>query len=97
MAEAIILEFPGGPDLYNRVNEILGISPADGGGDWPDGMVSHVGASKDGNSLLVFEVWETQAHQEAFMNTRLGAALAQAGAPEPTRVEWFAVEGQMPS
>jgi hypothetical protein len=97
MAEAIILEFPGDPDLYHRVNAILGISPADGSGDWPDGMVSHVGASKDGNSLLVFEVWESQAHQEAFMNTRLGAALAEANAPEPSRVEWFAVEGQGPS
>jgi hypothetical protein len=96
MAEAIILEFPGDPDLYHRVNAILGISPTDGSGDWPDGLVSHVGASKDGNSLVVFEVWESQAHQEAFMNTRLGAALAEAGAPAPSRVEWFAVEGQMP-
>jgi hypothetical protein len=96
MAEALILEFPGDPDLYHRVNEILGISPADGSGDWPDGMVSHVGASKDGNSLVVFEVWESQAHQEAFMNDRLGPALAQASAPAPSRVEWFAVEGQGP-
>ncbi|HWD54462.1 MAG TPA: hypothetical protein VG346_05035 [Acidimicrobiales bacterium] len=96
MAEAIILEFRGDPDLYHRVNAILGISPADGGGEWPDGMLSHVGASKDGNSLVVFEVWESQSHQEAFMNTRLGPALAEAGAPEPARIEWFAVEGQMP-
>ncbi len=95
MAEAIILEFPGDPDLYHRVNEILGISPADGGGDWPKGMVSHIGASKDGNSLVVFEVWESQADQEAFMNTRLGPALAQANAPAPSRVEWLTVEGQM--
>jgi hypothetical protein len=94
MAEAIILEFPGDPALYHRVNEILGIAQ-DGSGDWPDGLVSHVGASKDGG-LVVFEVWESQAKQEAFMNTRLGAALAEGGAPAPSRVEWFSVEGQMP-
>ncbi len=95
MAEAIILEFPGDPALYHRVNEILGISPQDGTGDWPDGLVSHVGASKDGG-LVVFEVWESQAKQEAFMSGRLGAALAEASAPPPSRVEWFSVEGQMP-
>ncbi len=96
MAEAIILEFSGDPALYQRVNEILGILPgSDQSGDWPDGLVSHVGASKEGG-LLVFEVWESKAKQEAFMNERLGAALAQANAPEPSRVEWFSVEGQGP-
>lgn len=96
MAEAIVLEFSGDPALYHRVNEILGVN-ADGSGDWPDGLVSHVGGSKNGNSLIVFEVWESQAQQEAFMSGRLGAALAEAGVPAPSRVEWFAVEGQMPS
>ena len=93
MAEALILEFPGDASLYNKVDEILGTRP-DGTGDWPDGMLSHVGASPDGNSLVVFEVWESKAKQEAFMNERLGAALTQAGAPAPTRVEWLNVLGQ---
>lgn len=31
------------------------------------------------------------------MNSRLGPALAQAVAPQPTRVEWFSVIGQKPN
>jgi hypothetical protein len=93
MAEAIILEFPGDAALYLKVDEILGTKP-DGTGDWPDGLLSHVGASPGGDRLLVFEVWESKAKQEAFMNERLGAALAQAGAPAPSRMEWLEVLGQ---
>ena len=93
MAEAIILEFSGDASFYDKVDEILGVKP-DGTGDWPEGLLSHVGASPDGKSVVVFEVWESKAKQEAFMNERLGAALAQAGAPAPTRVEWLEVLGQ---
>jgi hypothetical protein len=95
MAEAIILEFtaPDSADLYDTVNGILGLDPATGKGDWPEGIVSHT-AAREGDNLVVFEVWESKAHQEAFMNDRLGPALGQAGAPAPTRVEWFSVIGQ---
>ena len=95
MAEAIILEFttPVSQDLYNTVNGILGVDPATGKGDWPDGILSHT-AGREGDAFVVFEVWESKAHQEEFMNSRLGPALAQAGAPQPTRVEWFSVIGQ---
>lgn len=100
MAEAIILEFPGaGIDvkgLYKAVNDILGLDGSTGRGDWPDGILSHT-AGLQGDSFVVFEVWESQAKQEAFMNSRLGPALAQANAPEPTRVEWFSVIGQGPN
>jgi hypothetical protein len=39
MAEAIILEFtsPESHEIYNEVNGILGVDPATGKGDWPDG------------------------------------------------------------
>jgi hypothetical protein len=93
MAEALILEFPGDAAMYHKVDEILGTNP-DGSGDWPEGLLSHVGASPDRKSLVVFEVWESKAKQEAFMNERLGAALAQAGAPAPSRMEWLEVLGQ---
>jgi hypothetical protein len=96
MAEAIILEFDGDPNIYHRVNKILGIS-FDDSDNWPDGLVTHVGASQGAKSLLVFEVWESQAKQEAFMQERLGPALSEANAPAPRRVEWFSVEGQMPA
>jgi hypothetical protein len=44
-------------------------------------------------NVIVFEVWESKATQEAYMNERLGAALAQAGAPAPNRMEWLDVPG----
>ena len=95
MAEAIILEFttPDAAGLYNTVNGILGLDAATGKGDWPDGILSHA-AAVQGDSFVVFEVWESQAKQEAFMSSRLGPALGQAGAPQPNRVEWFSVIGQ---
>ena len=90
MAEAIIIEVKGMDEAtYNKVNEILGI---DNG--LPDGLMSHTGAIQ-GDSLVVFEVWESQAKQEAFMSSQLGPALGQAGVPQPSRMEWFSVIGQM--
>jgi len=92
MADALILEFDGfGVDAYERVNSELGIDPATGEGDWPDGLISHVGAGKDGG-LVVFEIWRSQADQEAFMAERLGPALAAGGVDSPpSRVEWLAL------
>jgi hypothetical protein len=46
---------------------------------------------------MVFEAWESQARQEAFTISRLGPALAQWNAPEPTRVECFFVIGRGPN
>ena len=95
MSDALILEFRNAsPELYSSVNAILGLDPASGAGDWPEGMVSHsAGEHSDGNGLTVFEVWESQEAQEAFMGSRLGPALGQAQVPQPTRVEWFSVLG----
>jgi hypothetical protein len=93
MAEAIILEFSGAPEMYESVNKILGINHVTGEGDWPAGMLSHTGAIGDDGKLLVFEVWDSVASQEAFMANRLGPALGQAGAPDPDRIEWKRVLG----
>jgi hypothetical protein len=94
MSEAIVLEFVGvSADEYNAVNAILGLDPATGSGDWPTGMLSHVGATATSGGFIVFEVWDSQASQEAFMASRLGPALGQAGVSEPTRIDWFSVLG----
>jgi hypothetical protein len=92
MAEALILEFEGfGVDTYESVNRELGIDMASGEGDWPDGMLSHTGAGKEGG-WVVFEVWRSQADQELFMAERLGPALRAGGVTgPPTRVEWLAL------
>jgi hypothetical protein len=90
MAEALILEFAGvGRDGYEAVNRALGLDVDDGSGEWPDGLVFHgAGATADG--WTVFEIWESQAAQEQFMNERLGRALEEGGieAP-PSRAEWL--------
>jgi hypothetical protein len=93
MAEALILEFSGVKvDDYRAVNALLGIDADTGEGDWPAGLLNHIGATSDGG-LVVFEVWDSQASQGAFMADRLGPALGKAGVSAPTRVEWLAVVG----
>jgi hypothetical protein len=91
MADAIIWEFDGvNRDDYEAVNEKLGIDPH-GSRGWPEGLIFHTGAAKPGG-WVVFEVWESQSHQEAFLNERLRPALEAAGVTTPpTRAEWLDV------
>jgi hypothetical protein len=95
MSEALFFEFGAGvnADQYNAVNEFLGLDSATGGGDWPAGLLSHTGAASPGGGFIVFEVWDSQESQGAFMASRLGPALGKAGVPEPTRMEWLSVVG----
>jgi hypothetical protein len=65
-------------EQYDRVNEILGIHSND---DAPDGLIQHVcGVMDDG--IVVFDAWESEAKLQAFFESRLGAALREAGVPE---------------
>jgi hypothetical protein len=91
MADLLIFEFesPEGASLYNQVNAKLGLSDA---ANWPDGLLSHV-AGDNGGRLVVAEMWESRAAQEAFMHARLGPALAEVQVPEPARVDWFSGAG----
>jgi hypothetical protein len=90
MSYVLILEFEGGtPDHYREVNKILGIDMITGKGDWPTGLLSHTGAVNANGDIAVVEVWDAQESQEAFMKSRLGTALAQAGVPKPHRMEWL--------
>ncbi len=90
MADALILEFDGlDADMYERVNRELGIDMRTGEGNWPEGLVTHVGGAKDGG-FVVFEIWRSKADQERFLEERLGVALQAAGAPpQPSRAEWL--------
>ena len=93
MTEVLILEFEGfDAAAYDQVNAELGINMDTGEGDWPDGLLNHTGAVTADGGLVVYEIWESKAAQEAFM-ARLGPALHEAGIPEPVRVEWFDVIG----
>lgn len=85
MAYGIVLVFDGvGADDYWAVNDRLGIN-RDGSGDWPEGILSHCGGPT-ATGWVVAEVWNSKADQEAFMASRLGAALAGAGVPAPVQV-----------
>lgn len=88
MAEVLVIEIDCDPALYPKVNEVLGLDPKTGSGEWPKGLRTHVGGGGAG-TVVVVEVWESRADQEAFMASRLGPALAQVGVPAPKRVEWF--------
>jgi hypothetical protein len=79
MPEALILEFAGlGEAEYAAVNKHLGIDMNTGQGDWPAGLISHAAGTADDGSFVVAEIWSSRADQEAFLNSRLGAALAAA-------------------
>jgi hypothetical protein len=85
MSYGIVLRFEGvGEKDYWAVNSELGIG-RDGSGEWPEGMKSHVGGpTPDG--WVVMEIWESKGAQEAFMASRLGAALGSVGLPAPVQI-----------
>jgi hypothetical protein len=94
MAYGLMLAFENvNEDHYWAVNEKLGIG-RDGKGDYPKGLISHLGGPT-ANGWVVMEVWQSKADQEAFMATRLGAALGAAGVPAPAQlIETNAVNSQ---
>jgi len=92
MPAAVTLEFEGVTEKeYQAVNQKLGLDPKTGKGDWPTGMINHMAGHTDDGGFFVTEVWESQEAQAAFMESRLGAALAEAGVPTPVRVTWINV------
>jgi hypothetical protein len=90
MADGLIIEFEGVTrDLYDAVNAILGVDPTDpNSAGWPAGLLYHAGGEKAGGAV-VFEVWASKGDQERFLGEQLGPALQQAGAPQPSRMEWI--------
>ena len=94
MSDALFFEFTDvSAHDYKAVNAILGLDPTTGDGLWPAGLLSHTGAAGPDGGFVVFEVWESQESQTAWMASRLGPALTQAGLPEPKRVRWLTVVG----
>jgi hypothetical protein len=94
MTELLILDFEGVDEAdYARVNSELGLDPVSGAGDWPAGLISHVAGVSDAGHGYVIEVWESQRAQADFMNSRLGAAMAQGGISAVPQVTWARVMG----
>jgi hypothetical protein len=96
MPDVLVLEFtsPDAVQLYRQVSGILNVDPSTGSGDWPPPLLHHV-AGESGDKLVVVEVWESRADQEAFMQKNLAPAFEKANVPPPTRAEWFAHAGEM--
>ena len=89
MPELLVLEFDGvGESQYNKVNTELGIDQATGDGNWPPGLMTHIGAAAEGGNLIVVEVWQSRQAQEDFMSSRLGSALAAGGISAVPKVTW---------
>ncbi len=89
MSEALVLEFTGlGEAEYAAVNRQLGIDMQTGEGNWPPGLLSHAAGTADDGTFIVTEVWSARADQEAFMQARLGAALAAGGVTSAPAVRW---------
>ena len=90
MATIMTMRVPGGPELYDKVNEEM-----DTENNLPDGMIHHF-AAIDGNEMLIFDVWESKEDFERFQQERLMPAIQKAmgdqpmppgGAPQPTFAE----------
>src|SRR4051812_16612752 len=92
MAEVFIIEIDCDPGLYPQVNKALGLDMDKGTGDWPKGLITHVGGGTS-STVSVVEVWASRGEQEAFMESRLGPALGQVGVPQPKRMEWLDLLG----
>lgn len=85
MAYGIVLVFENvTEEQYWAVNAALGIG-RDGKGGYPAGMLVHTGGPTP-TGWVVSEVWDAKASQDAFMHSRLGAALGKAQVPPPSQV-----------
>ena len=89
MPEALILEFARVTEAeYGAANKHLGIDMQTGQGDWPAGLLSHAAGTADDGTFIVADVWSSRADHDAFMTSRLGAALTTGGVTAPPEVRW---------
>jgi hypothetical protein len=94
MAELVVIEVECDPALYPKVNAVLGLDPETGAGDWPKGLLTHISGGGPGK-IFVVEAWESRADQDSWMASTLGPALGRVGVPQPTRMEWFDLLGNV--
>ena len=74
MAIAMSMRWRGASkENYDRVMEILDLDS-----EPPAGALFHV-SGHDGEALRILDIWESEDAWNAFLNGRLGAAVAEAG------------------
>jgi len=90
MATVMTMRTPGGTELYDRVNEEMGVEDS-----LPEGLIHHFAAT-DGNEVIIWDVWESREDFERFQNERImpavekltaGSEPPEGGAPQPTFAE----------
>jgi hypothetical protein len=88
MATVMTQRVPGGAAFYDRLNDEMNTNS-----DLPSGLIHHY-AARDGEDMLIWDIWESQEDYERFMNERLMPAFAKVsggpppeGGPEPTFAE----------
>jgi len=89
MAELVTVEVEGFDEAdYKKVNQNLGLDMYSGTGDLPAGLLAHAAGPVEGGWKVV-EVWASRADQENFLQSRLGAAMHQAGATAEPKITWL--------
>jgi len=90
MAVGLILEFSGVSKAeYDAVDKALGLDMYAKRGDFPEGLIAHAAGISDRGTFIVSEVWTSQAAQERFMQSRLGAALREGGVTSQPTITWI--------
>lgn len=54
----------------------------------PDGLISHIAWFRDGG-ITVFDLWESSAQFDDFMQGRLGPGIEQIGIAGKPEMKWF--------
>ena len=93
MARGLSIRFADGTaEQYDAINAEMGVES-----DKPDGMIFHAaGPIKDGWGVIDF--WESRAQFDAFLESRIGPAIAAAGdaaPPNPPEIKEFPIHNIM--
>jgi hypothetical protein len=71
------------PEHYEALRPIVGWET-----DPPDGLVFHVAWFRDGG-IVVFDLWESPAQFDDFMQSRLGPGIKQLGIEGKPEMKWI--------
>ena len=78
MATVMTMRIPDGAQIYDRLNDEMNTES-----DLPSGLIHHY-AARDGNDMIIFDIWESREDFERFMNERLMPATEKVmGGPPP--------------
>jgi hypothetical protein len=70
MAIVMTAVIPASTDMYDAINQEMGISPD----NLPAGLVAHYAAPTN-DGMLIFDVWESKEQFQDFAAERLGPAM----------------------